>query len=415
MKSKIQKFKTLKFTVLSLLRISCFEFRASERQRGFTLFYAVLISSLLLAIGLAIFNITFKEVILSSGARESANAFYAADTGLECALYWDLKHAGISSPAFGFYGDSLASGLIGYWRFEDGTGSLTAVDSSGHGNLGTLTNMDANTAWVTGKIGNALMFDGIDDGVTLPDIDYTSEMSGSVWVKFTTITPQQMIIAQGLTPEVQLQMQGATNGNKFRIRVDAGGGADIIDSSGPAVAGSWYHIVWTYDGTNVKLYINDTQETNFVQNTGSGNIADINVNYSIGSRNNTSLPASAIIDDVRLYNRALTTTEIQKLGTSPYSNLQFVQPIQQNTPGVNCLGTSITNPVLGWDTTNGWTVATTTTSATTTFDMLFVENGRCATVQVVKNAATTSVVSRGYNNCTLTDPRRVERAIKASY
>lgn len=60
-------------------------------KRGFTLLYAVLISSILLAIGIAIFEITVRELRLSSVARESQYAFFAADSGIECALYWDVK------------------------------------------------------------------------------------------------------------------------------------------------------------------------------------------------------------------------------------------------------------------------------------------------------------------------------------
>lgn len=59
-------------------------------SRGFTLLLSILIASLLLAIGLAIFNIILKEVLLSSIGRESQFAVYAADAGTECALYWDL-------------------------------------------------------------------------------------------------------------------------------------------------------------------------------------------------------------------------------------------------------------------------------------------------------------------------------------
>lgn len=57
--------------------------------RGFTLFIAVLLGSLMLAIGFSIFNLAFKELLLSSSSRDSQVAFYAADTGLECALYYD--------------------------------------------------------------------------------------------------------------------------------------------------------------------------------------------------------------------------------------------------------------------------------------------------------------------------------------
>lgn len=59
-------------------------------SRGFTILYAVLIASILLAIGIAIFDITVRELRLSSIARESQVAVYAADAGAECALYWGL-------------------------------------------------------------------------------------------------------------------------------------------------------------------------------------------------------------------------------------------------------------------------------------------------------------------------------------
>jgi len=63
----------------------------TEKQSGFAMLFAVLVSSVLLSIGLSIFNLTVKELILSSSGRESQFSFYAADTGAECALYWDFK------------------------------------------------------------------------------------------------------------------------------------------------------------------------------------------------------------------------------------------------------------------------------------------------------------------------------------
>lgn len=61
-------------------------------QRGFTLLLAALIVSIVLALGTSIFNLVQKELILSSIGRDSQFAFYAADTGAECALYWDIRH-----------------------------------------------------------------------------------------------------------------------------------------------------------------------------------------------------------------------------------------------------------------------------------------------------------------------------------
>jgi len=60
-------------------------------RRGFALLFAVLAASLLLSIGLSIFSLTVKELTLSSYGRESQFSFYAADSGAECALYWDIK------------------------------------------------------------------------------------------------------------------------------------------------------------------------------------------------------------------------------------------------------------------------------------------------------------------------------------
>lgn len=68
-------------------------------KRGFTLLLAVLVSSILLALGLAIYNVTAKQVILSSAGRESQFAFYAADTGIECTLYWDYQQNAFSTTS----------------------------------------------------------------------------------------------------------------------------------------------------------------------------------------------------------------------------------------------------------------------------------------------------------------------------
>lgn len=73
--------------------------------------FAVLVSSVLLSVGISIFNLTIKELVLSSSGRESQFAFYAADTGIECALYWDFK----STVPSTMYATSSAS-QTGGWR-----------------------------------------------------------------------------------------------------------------------------------------------------------------------------------------------------------------------------------------------------------------------------------------------------------
>ncbi len=70
-------------------------------NRGFAILFAVLVSGILHTIGLGIFSITYKELLLSSSDRESQVAFYAADTGTECALYWDIQHPDTPYSVFG--------------------------------------------------------------------------------------------------------------------------------------------------------------------------------------------------------------------------------------------------------------------------------------------------------------------------
>jgi hypothetical protein len=60
-------------------------------QRGFTLLLAALVASTMLALGSSVFLIAQKQITLSSVGRDSQFAFYAADTGAECALYWDFR------------------------------------------------------------------------------------------------------------------------------------------------------------------------------------------------------------------------------------------------------------------------------------------------------------------------------------
>ncbi|MFA7252449.1 MAG: hypothetical protein WC027_01175 [Candidatus Paceibacterota bacterium] len=61
------------------------------KNKGFALLFSVLLSSLLLTIGLSIFSIALKELSISTAVRQSVHAFYAADSGRECAIYWDVK------------------------------------------------------------------------------------------------------------------------------------------------------------------------------------------------------------------------------------------------------------------------------------------------------------------------------------
>ncbi|MEI6864145.1 MAG: hypothetical protein WCK46_02130 [Candidatus Adlerbacteria bacterium] len=68
-----------------------------KNSKGFTIFFATLVASLALAIGLAIYDITVRQLDLATTVIQSQYAIYAADSGAECALYWDSKFIGAGS------------------------------------------------------------------------------------------------------------------------------------------------------------------------------------------------------------------------------------------------------------------------------------------------------------------------------
>ncbi|HEY4486211.1 MAG TPA: hypothetical protein VJB70_00555 [Candidatus Paceibacterota bacterium] len=72
----------------------------AKSSDGYALLLSVVVSGLILAIGLGLLGIVEKALTLSSAGRESQVAFYAADTGSECALYWDRKHEGLGTTVF---------------------------------------------------------------------------------------------------------------------------------------------------------------------------------------------------------------------------------------------------------------------------------------------------------------------------
>lgn len=74
-----------------------------NNKKGFTLLFAILVSILILAVGASIINIALKQVILSGAGRESQFAFYAANTGMECALFWDLNGATVDGAGVAKY------------------------------------------------------------------------------------------------------------------------------------------------------------------------------------------------------------------------------------------------------------------------------------------------------------------------
>jgi hypothetical protein len=119
-KNKIQKVK--KYVLTNLLP------NQLATSKGFTVLFASLIGALVLSIGLAILNITLKQNTLSSAGRKTQQSFYAADAGVECALFLD-RGEGQQSCRLGYFGTPSTTGAGTF--VSSICGNLTAADDTG--------------------------------------------------------------------------------------------------------------------------------------------------------------------------------------------------------------------------------------------------------------------------------------------
>ena len=128
---------------------------ATPSTAGFALIFAVLATSVLLSIGVAIFNIALRQVAISSFGRESQFAFYAADTGTECAMYWDFSADAFSTSSPHVINCGGADVLVG----NGGDANPTSLISDIH--LGLETEDPCVTVTVTKTYSGAVLITDI--------------------------------------------------------------------------------------------------------------------------------------------------------------------------------------------------------------------------------------------------------------
>lgn len=230
----------------------------------------------------------------------------------------------------------VTDGLVSWWKFDESSGT-TAADSVGS-NIGTLTNGPAWTAATSGAASSgALDFDNVDDYVRIEDsasLDITGAITVEAWFKWEgTPTDWDTIAAKG--------DQGDKNHwwmyyRKGQFRFETGYGdryALVAFQSATAVIGQWYHFAATYDSLTglVKLYVNDVEE---VTDLDYGSMATNNYAVTIGKASYTNnYYFDGIIDDVRIYNKALTADEVQQ----NYAAQSIPEPVTMALLGLGSL------------------------------------------------------------------------------
>lgn len=214
------------------------------------------------------------------------------------------------------YGDS-APNLLGHWTFDDGT----ATDISGNGNDGTVN----GPIPADGNIGpGSLEFDGEDDHVDLGTLDHAgSGITVAAWVNAEDLANcdasdcRIASKADGTSEQdhhIMLSTIAGAEGVNLRFRLKADGlTTTLIASSGNLANGGWHHVAATYDGADMRVFL-DGVEVGDVAKSGDIDSGPA-VSFWIGGNPDdpTSRPWDGKIDDVRLYDGALSLAEIETL------------------------------------------------------------------------------------------------------
>ncbi len=226
----------------------------------------------------------------------------------------------ISVSNLGKISKNLETGLIGMWTFDEGTGTV-ANDASGQANAGTLTNFSfsGSSNWVSlGRVGGALSFDGTNDYVRMAVAPFNpSQITFGGWFNIPNISASQKALiskTEGSGYSLYLNHGSFPNQVSGWVRVGAAYYNPKFASS-LLTANSWQFVYVTYDGSAAKIYLNGELEDTI---SASGSITTSNEPLTIGAEpggGGTSFSAylNGAIDDVRIYNRALSDTEIKNL------------------------------------------------------------------------------------------------------
>ena len=235
----------------------------------------------------------------------------------ETTYYWRIDEVG---PACTMQGEvwnfATSIGLISWWKFDEGEGSI-AYDSAGE-NHGTIH----GPTWTAGQINSALSFDGMDDYVDIPydaslDIDASEGITLSVWIKLNSYPTGSdsgpifgLYDSTGAGTKNYLALAKSINGNVISWdQYPPSGG--FITSIKPDLD-KWYHVAVVQDSSHRAIYINGTLDvSDNVPETYQGNTPDT---IRIGNRADLApYYFHGTIDDVRIYDKALSAEEIGQL------------------------------------------------------------------------------------------------------
>ncbi len=200
--------------------------------------------------------------------------------------------------------------MVAAYGFNEGTGT-TVADASGNGNNGTI----GTATWATlGKYGKALTFNGTSARVTVNDatsLHLTTGMTLEAWVNPTTVSATWRDVIYKADDNYYLE---GTSDNASRPAMGGTFGGPPLYGTGALTRNTWAYLAATYDGATLRFYVNGVQTASRAQ---TGNIATSANPLQIGGDSIYGQYFAGMIDEVRIYNRALSAAEIQTDMNSP--------------------------------------------------------------------------------------------------
>ena len=195
--------------------------------------------------------------------------------------------------------------LVAAYSFNEGTGA-TVADASGTGNAGTTT----STTWSTsGKNAGALSFNGTSSIVNIPDsasLHLSTGMTLEAWVRPTTVSNAwRDVIYKG--NDIYFLEATSTTSSRPAGGITVGTSDTVTYGTAALAVNTWTHLALTYDGANLRLYVNGTQASSAAR---TGTIATSTNALQIGGDSLFGQRFAGLIDDVRVYNNALTAAQI---------------------------------------------------------------------------------------------------------
>jgi len=212
-------------------------------------------------------------------------------------------------------------GLVGYWKFDEGSGN-TVTDSSGNNNNGNIMNLVSGVIWNVGKFGNGLKFLGTNGYINIPnsttlDFNKTNNSTISLWVKVDSENRQDIINSGWWWDNDGFNIEYNVSPGYLAIR-GCFNGIDVSDNQyfyfKPFI-GYWTHLVFDFDTDMTRLYVNGMK---VVEKNLGGSLC-FNENKAV-KISGTHYYLNGSIDEVKIFLRSLSEQEIQEIDPIIHDN-----------------------------------------------------------------------------------------------